>query len=178
MMKRGSSTGNSAHAPNASQVEDFGVPRFDRTLADYINPTIAAGLRLEEICEPRAPESACALISRAFKNFAITSRCSFTFAHRSRETKMIRALIGILACMMLAGCGAQGEAYQPSMTPASQAVIYIYRPYGLLSSQTNPMITCGHESIELDGGGFDEFVADSGSVTCSAADRCFRGIKV
>ena len=81
---------------------------------------------------------------------------------------MIRALIAILACVMLAGCGAQGEAFQPRTTPASQAVIYIYRPYGLLSSQSNPMITCGHESIELDGGGFDEFVADSESVTCSA----------
>ncbi len=66
----------------------FAVPRFDRTLADYINPIIAAGLRLEEIREPRAPESACASAStRHSKNFAITSRCSFMFARRSRETK-------------------------------------------------------------------------------------------
>lgn len=57
------------HAPNASQVEDFGIPRFDRTLADYINPVIAAGLRLEEIREPRAPESACALYPEAFRKF-------------------------------------------------------------------------------------------------------------
>ncbi len=69
---------------------------------------------------------------------------------------------------MLAGCGAQGEAFQPRTTPASQAVIYIYRPYKVLTSQATPMITCGHESIELDGGGFDEFLADSGPVTCSA----------
>jgi hypothetical protein len=81
---------------------------------------------------------------------------------------MIRALIGILACVMLAGCGAQGEQYQPRTTPASQVVIYIYRPYGLLSSQTNPMITCGHDSIELETSGFYEFVADSGTVTCAA----------
>jgi len=81
---------------------------------------------------------------------------------------MIRAFIGILACVMLAGCGAQGEAYQPRTTPASEAVIYIYRPYGLLSSQTNPMITCGHDSIELETSGFYEFVADSGTVTCAA----------
>jgi SAM-dependent methyltransferase len=58
-----------AHAPNSAEVEDFGVPRFDRTLSDYINPTIAAGLRLEEICEPRAPESACALFPEAFTKF-------------------------------------------------------------------------------------------------------------
>jgi SAM-dependent methyltransferase len=57
------------HAPNASQVEEFGVPRFDRTLADYINPIMAAGLRLEEIREPRAPESACALNPQAFRKF-------------------------------------------------------------------------------------------------------------
>jgi len=57
------------HAPNASQVEEFGVPRFDRTLADYINPIVAAGLRLEEIREPRAPESACALHPEAFRKF-------------------------------------------------------------------------------------------------------------
>jgi hypothetical protein len=81
---------------------------------------------------------------------------------------MIRALIGILACMLLAGCGAQGEAYQPSVTPASQALVYVYRPYGLLSSQTNPMITCGHDSIELETSGFYELVADSGPVTCVA----------
>ena len=57
------------HAPNAAQVEEFGVPRFDRTLADYINPTVGAGLRLEEIREPRAPESACARYPEAFQKF-------------------------------------------------------------------------------------------------------------
>lgn len=69
---------------------------------------------------------------------------------------------------MLAGCGVQGEAYQPRPTPAAQAVIYIYRPYELLGSQADPMITCGHESIELEKAGFDEFIADSGPVACSA----------
>jgi hypothetical protein len=81
---------------------------------------------------------------------------------------MIRALIVMLACLMLAGCGAQGEAFQPRTTPASQAVIYIYRPYGLLSSQSNPMITCGRDSVELEMSGFYEFVADSGPITCAA----------
>lgn len=85
------------------------------------------------------------------------------------KQKMIRALIATLACMTLAGCGAQGEAYQPRATPASQALIYVYRPYGLLSSQSNPMITCGHESIELETSGFYEFLADSGPVSCAAA---------
>jgi hypothetical protein len=85
---------------------------------------------------------------------------------------MIRALTGILAaaiCMMLAGCGAQGEAYQPRAIPASQSLIYIYRPYKFLSSQSVPMITCGHESIELDAGGFYEFRDDPGTITCAVA---------
>ncbi len=43
--------------PN-SEVENFAVPRFDRTLSHYINSTIAAGLRLDAISEPRLPESA------------------------------------------------------------------------------------------------------------------------
>lgn len=54
------------HAPNADLVEDFAVPRFDRTLADYINSTIAAGLQLAEIREPRAPESACVAFPDSF----------------------------------------------------------------------------------------------------------------
>ena len=85
---------------------------------------------------------------------------------------MIRTLGGILAaaiCLTLAGCGAQGEAYQPRPTPATQSVIYIYRPYDLLSSQSNPMITCGPESIELETSGFYEFVTDSGPMVCAAA---------
>lgn len=71
--------------------------------------------------------------------------------------------------MMLAGCGVQGEAYQPMAIPASRSVIYIYRPYKVLSSQPTPMITCGHESIELEPGGYYAFVEDSGPVTCAAA---------
>jgi hypothetical protein len=82
---------------------------------------------------------------------------------------MVRALIGILACVMLAGCGAQGEAYQPTPPPAAKSVIYIYRPYKFLSSQTIPMITCGHESIELEAGGYYRFEEESEQVTCSVA---------
>jgi hypothetical protein len=82
---------------------------------------------------------------------------------------MIRALTGILTgslCLLLLGCGAQGESYQRKAVPGSQSLIYIYRPYKFLSSQAIPMITCGHESIELEPGGFYEFVEDSGQLTC------------
>ena len=57
------------HAPNADQHENFAVPRFDRTLAYYINSTIASGLTLAEIREPRAPESACAAFPESFRKW-------------------------------------------------------------------------------------------------------------
>jgi hypothetical protein len=83
---------------------------------------------------------------------------------------MIRKLERIVAgaaCILLAGCGAQGEAYQPRPTPGSRSLVYVYRPYKFLSSQATPMITCGNESIELEPGGFFEMVEDSGPKTCS-----------
>jgi hypothetical protein len=77
------------------------------------------------------------------------------------------AIYAVAICTLLAGCGVQGEAYQQRPTPATESLIYIYRPYKLLSSQAEPMITCGHESIELAAGGFDEFEADPGQITCA-----------
>lgn len=85
---------------------------------------------------------------------------------------MIRTPMRILAgavCLMLGGCGVPGEAYQPIAIPASRSVIYLYRPYEFLGSEAIPMITCGHESIELAAGGYDAFVEDSGPLTCAAA---------
>ncbi len=45
--------------PGSPEVEDFSVPRFDRTLSEYINPVIAAGFILKEIHEPCPTEEAC-----------------------------------------------------------------------------------------------------------------------
>ncbi len=53
-------------APEAPDTEPFAVPRFDRKLEDYLNATIAAGLLLERISEPRCPEAACALFGEKF----------------------------------------------------------------------------------------------------------------
>lgn len=47
-------------------VEPFAIPRFDRKLEDYLNATIAAGLLLERISEPRCPETACAAFPESF----------------------------------------------------------------------------------------------------------------
>jgi hypothetical protein len=84
-------------------------------------------------------------------------------------TRRLRRILAGAICMTLAGCGAQGEPYQLRATPASQSVIYIYRPYKFLSSESTPMITCGHESVELEPAGFYELVTDSGPVTCLVA---------
>lgn len=46
-------------APGAPQAKDFSVPRFDRTLSEYINTLITAGFTLKEIHEPRPTEQAC-----------------------------------------------------------------------------------------------------------------------
>ena len=93
---------------------------------------------------------------------------------------MIRTLNRILAAAIwatLAGCGAQGEAYRERATPAAQSLVYIYRPYKVLTSQSTPLVTCGHESIELEPGGFDEFVEDPGTVSCTATGATTSGLK-
>jgi hypothetical protein len=70
--------------------------------------------------------------------------------------------------LVFAGCGAQGEAYQPAQVPVAKSVIYLYRPYVFYSASTVPIVTCGQESIELEGGGYYSFINDAGPVTCSA----------
>ena len=76
----------------------------------------------------------------------------------------------VLFCFAVAGCGAQGEAFQQERSAGRKAVIYVYRPYKLLSSQSIPMVTCGHESFELDPGGYYVIKEDPGQVTCAIAD--------
>lgn len=42
--------------PNPEEASPFEVPRFPRTLSDYVNPILAAGFQLSRIAEPR-PEA-------------------------------------------------------------------------------------------------------------------------
>jgi hypothetical protein len=73
------------------------------------------------------------------------------------------------ACaLLLAGCFLAGESYEPVAVPAARAVVYVYRPYGILGSQTFPMVTCGKESIEIDPGAYHAFIVDTGPLACSA----------
>jgi hypothetical protein len=85
---------------------------------------------------------------------------------------MIRVSVTLMAaamCMFAAGCGANGDPYQALPVPASKSAIYIYRPYTVLSAEAAPMITCGHESIELYPGGYYSFIEESGPITCGVA---------
>lgn len=69
--------------------------------------------------------------------------------------------------LMLAGCGVNGEEFQPKTPPAEKSVIYIYRPYKILGSGATPIVTCGSESIEMEPGGFYSFAQEIGPVTCT-----------
>lgn len=46
--------------PDAAEAEPFSVPRFDRTLSDYVNGLIEAGFLIHRIHEPRPASEACA----------------------------------------------------------------------------------------------------------------------
>jgi hypothetical protein len=68
-----------------------------------------------------------------------------------------------------AGCGPVGDAYQQLPVPVEKSVIYLYRPYVFYTASNAPVVTCGQESIELEGGGYYSFINEAGTVTCSAA---------
>ncbi|MDO8430969.1 MAG: hypothetical protein Q7S58_01020 [Candidatus Binatus sp.] len=80
-------------------------------------------------------------------------------------------------CVVLAGCGVQGEAYQPRPVPVSKSMIYLYRPYVFYASAITPVVTCGQESIELEAGGFYSYINDAGPVTCSATTEASTPLK-
>src|SRR5258708_37573000 len=85
-------------------------------------------------------------------------------------TLKLTCALGAL-CMLLSGCAAQGAEYQPRRVPAEKSVVYIYRPYKVLGSSATPMVTCGHETIEMEPGGYYAFEEQSGPVTCAAASE-------
>jgi SAM-dependent methyltransferase len=50
--------------PNNEQVAPFAVPRFPRTLSDYLNAVSAAGFRISRIEEPQPSPEACEAVPR------------------------------------------------------------------------------------------------------------------
>jgi hypothetical protein len=90
---------------------------------------------------------------------------------RGRLDAMLRKTLWLaMVSATLIGCAA-GEPYQPLPVSSSKSVIYIYRPSGLLQSTKSQMVTCGHESIEIDSGGYYSFFENSGPVSCSAGEN-------
>lgn len=64
-----------------------------------------------------------------------------------------------------------GRGVSAAAVPASKSVIYIYRMNALLGTPASPMVTCGHESIEIESGGYYSFIQYSGPVSCSATSE-------
>jgi ubiquinone/menaquinone biosynthesis C-methylase UbiE len=48
-----------SHSPNTDCLPEFAIPRFPRTLSEYVNPLIEAGFSLVRLKEPRPGEEIC-----------------------------------------------------------------------------------------------------------------------
>jgi hypothetical protein len=91
--------------------------------------------------------------------------------------RIFQALVIGAIGFLVAGCGAQGEEYQPRPVPVSKSVIYLYRPHVFYSASTVPVVTCGQESIELESGGYYSFINEAGPVTCSVGSEASPPLK-
>lgn len=81
---------------------------------------------------------------------------------------MNRRLAAILFCAAssLVGCAVQGRPFERAYAPASDAVIYVYRPYSYAGSLLHPAVTCGEETAQIGPGGYHPFVVPAGKVVC------------
>lgn len=82
-------------------------------------------------------------------------------------THRLARLAVFASAALCSGCFLAGESFQPVPVPAARAVVYVYRPFAVLGSQTFPMVTCGRESIEIDNGAYRAFIVDTGLLACS-----------
>jgi hypothetical protein len=88
----------------------------------------------------------------------------------SLRLNLVRFLIFGALIFAAAACSeVQGQDYQPVPMSASKTLVYIYRPWHFLGSGNSPMVTCGHESVELEAGGYHTFYDDAGPITCNAS---------
>lgn len=72
--------------------------------------------------------------------------------------------------MFVSGCSLSGEAFHSQAVPPAKSVIYIYQPPAFFTFKDSPMVTCGHESIEVQPGSYYSFVEESGTIKCAVAD--------
>ncbi len=90
--------------------------------------------------------------------------------------RRIFSAVSVLS-IFFSGCSLTGDAYQPQPIPPAKSVIYIYQPYALFKFRDSPMVTCGHESIEIEPGEYYSFAEESGPIECTVADAAKSEIK-
>lgn len=87
-------------------------------------------------------------------------------AMRLRKSIDLQVMALLAMMSLLAGCAAQGQAFQRAEAPPDNAVIYIYRPYDFAGSLLHPPVTCGNETTKIGPGGYHAFVVPVGHVVC------------
>ncbi|MHB8383629.1 MAG: hypothetical protein ACYDC3_14980 [Candidatus Binataceae bacterium] len=78
-------------------------------------------------------------------------------------------IASLIAACMLAGCEVEGPTFKRMARSTTKAIIYVYRPYELIGAGDEPDITCGGATVAIGAGGYHAFVAEPGTIKCSAA---------
>ncbi len=74
----------------------------------------------------------------------------------------------VVLAVALAGCAAQGPAFQRAEGPPNSAVIYVYRPYSFFGSLIHPVVECDGQSAAIEPGAYHAFVVPAGHTGCRA----------
>ncbi len=77
---------------------------------------------------------------------ASASRCSSRARQPARRRQDFETVGVLLALSVLARCAVEGPAWQPAQTPATNATIYVYRPYSPVGGLSQPSVICGPDS--------------------------------
>jgi hypothetical protein len=83
------------------------------------------------------------------------------------NTNRFAIVLAALVGSSLAGCFAQGNAFKRVPPSTTKAIVYVYRPYHVMGSANDPMVTCGHDTLAIRSGGYHAFMADPGTITCT-----------
>jgi hypothetical protein len=88
-------------------------------------------------------------------------------AAATMNTNRIAIALALAAGFLAAGCFAEGTAFKRLPPSSTKAVVYVYRPYHVMGSADDPMLTCGHDTLAIRSGGYHAFVTDPGTITCT-----------
>jgi hypothetical protein len=90
----------------------------------------------------------------------------------------IRSAVACAAlAVALGGCAVEGQSFERIPVASTKSTIYVYRPYHFLGSALSPMVTCGHDSIEIGAGGYHAFVEDPGTIVCTTSTEVGSGVQ-